>query len=155
MQYTALSNGRYFLRLDPGDELVASLRQFAAESEIRGGFIMGLGSTSDLVLGFLDPETGEYVKRTFEEPMEVGSLSGTISYDVAEDRPFIHLHGVFAPVELLAYTGHVHEARTGAVMEVYIATFDAKLERHQVEGKPFPWLFLPDEPRPESESSND
>ena len=155
MRYTALSNGRYFLRLDPGDELVASLRQFATESEIRGGFIQGLGSTSHLVLGFLDPESGEYVKRTFDEPMEVGSLSGTISFDVAEDRPFIHLHGVFAPLELLAYTGHVHEARTGAVMEVYIATFDAKLERHQVEGKPFPWLFLPDEPRPESESSND
>ena len=148
MQHTALGNGRYFLRLDPGDELVASLRAFAAELGLSSGFIQGLGSTQRLVLGFLDPETGEYVKRTFNEPMEVGSLSGTISFDVAEERVFVHLHGVFAPRELLAYTGHVHEAVTGLVMEVYVVGFDTRLERWQVPGKPFPWLLLPQEPRP-------
>lgn len=148
MQHTALGNGRYFLRLDPGDELVASIESFTRELGLSSGFIHGLGSTTRVVLGFLDPETGEYLKRTFDEPMEVGSLAGTISRSPEGERAFIHLHGVFAPRELLAYTGHVHEAIVGHVIEVYIVGFDVQLERHKVPGKPFPWLLLPHEARP-------
>ncbi len=75
MQYTALGTGRWFLRLDPGEEVLAMLRSFCAEQKVTSGFIHGLGSTSLAVLGFLDPETNEYVKRRFDEPMEVGPLS--------------------------------------------------------------------------------
>ncbi len=150
MQHTALGNGRYFVRLDPGDELVASLRAVAAELGIVSGFIQGLGSTQRLVLSFLDTETGDYISRTFDEPMEVGALSGTISWNVADERVFVHLHGVFSPREMIAYTGHVHEAITGFVVEIYLVSFDTRLERHPVPGKSFPWLLLPHEPRPDA-----
>ena len=151
MQHTALGNGRYFVRLDPGDEIVASIRSLAAELDLGGGFIQGIGSTSQLTLGFLDPESGEYQKRTFDEPMEIANLTGTITWDAAEDRPFVHLHGVFSPREFLAYGGHVHEATTGQVAELTVVGYDVKLERLVVPDKPFPWLFLPDEPRPAPE----
>ena len=148
MQHTALGNGRHFVRLDPGDEIVASIRQLAIELDLTGGFVQGLGSTSQLTLGFLDPETGEYHKRVFDEPMEIGNLTGTITWDAESDAPFVHLHGVFAPRELISYAGHVHEATTGLVAELNVVGYDLRLERHSVAGKPFPWLLLPDEPRP-------
>ena len=149
MQYHALEDGRYVLRLDPGEEVMTSLRHFAAEEKVVAGLIMGLGSTSHVTLGFLDPETNEYVKRKFDEHMEVGNLTGTVSVAADDGRPFVHLHGVFGPRELIAYTGHVHEARVGAVMEIFINTYTERLERLSVPDKPFPWLFLPGEPRPE------
>lgn len=149
MHYHPLADGRYAMRLDPGDELIASLRQFAGDQEIVAGFIHGLGSVSQATLGFLDPETGEYVRRRFEEPMEVGSLSGTISISAEDQRPFVHLHAVLAPRELIAYSGHVHEARTGAVMEIIVETYPKPLERVTLADKPFPWLLLPDEDRPD------
>ena len=148
MRYHPLGNGRYVMRLDPGDEVIACLRQFAAEEKVKSGWITGLGSTSSAVMSWLDPESGEYVRRRLEEPMEVANFTGTISVSGEDGRPFIHLHGVLAPRELLAYAGHVHEARTGAVMELRVDTFAEPLERFTVPDKSFPWMFLPGEPRP-------
>jgi hypothetical protein len=148
MQYHPLGNGRFVMRLDPGDEIVASLRQFASDTGVGGGYITGLGSTSSATMSWLDPETGEYVKRKFDEPMEVATLSGTISVAADDGRPFVHLHGVLAPRELLSYAGHIHDARTGAVMELMILTFTERLERHVLDDKPFPWLLLPGEAPP-------
>ena len=150
MRYHALGGGRYAMRLDPGDELVASLRTFAAEEEVTAGFITGLGSTSRAVMSWLDPESGEYLKRKFEEPMEIGNLTGTISVAGEDGRPFVHLHAVLAPRELMAYSGHLHEATTGAVMELFLWSFDAKLERFTTPDTPFPWMLMPDEPRPDA-----
>ncbi len=149
MRYHALGGGRYVLRLDPGDEIVGSLRTFAAEEEISAGFITGFGSISQAVMSWLDPESGEYVKRKFDEPMEVGNLTGSISVAEEDGSPFVHLHALLAPRELIAYSGHLHEARTGVVMEIFVWSFDAKLERASVPDKPFPWMFLPGEPRPD------
>jgi predicted DNA-binding protein with PD1-like motif len=75
--------------------------------------------------------------------MEVGNLSGTISRE--EDRPFIHLHAVVSPRELLAYTGHVHEAKVGAVLEVFVHAWPGRLDRKQASGQAFPALLLPGE----------
>jgi predicted DNA-binding protein with PD1-like motif len=150
VQYVALGAGRWFLRLDPEDELVAVLKAFAQERGITGGFIHGLGSTQSAVLSFFDPEAAEYVKRRFDEPMEIGALSGTISVSASDGRPFVHLHAVLAPRELITYSGHVHEARCGMVMEVFVEAFDARLERRTLPDKPFPWLVLPGESPPDS-----
>ncbi len=148
MHYHPLGDGRYMMRLDPGDEVIASLRQFASEESVTAGYITGLGSTQSAVMSWLDPESGEYLKRKLDEPMEVSNLTGSISIAADDGRPFVHLHAVLSPRELLAYSGHIHEARTGAVMEIFISTFDVRLERHSVPEKPFPWLVLPGEPLP-------
>lgn len=153
MHYHHFGDGRYVMRLDPGEDLIGSLRQFAAEESIVAGCITGIGSTSQVTLGFLDPETGEYEKRRFEEAMEVGNLTGTISIEAEDEKPFVHLHGVFAPRELLAYTGHVHEAKVGAVMEIFVFAFADRIERHKTD-KPFPWPVLPGEPRPGDEAES-
>ena len=140
-----LGNGRYVLRLDTGDELVACLRQFAGEVGAQSGMITGLGAVSAITLGFLDPETGEYIKRRYDEPMEVANLTGTLSVEAEDGRPFVHLHAVVAPRELIAYAGHVFEAWVGPVVEAIVTTFDTKLERHNLPDKAFPWLRLPQE----------
>ena len=71
MKYHPLGDGRYLMRLDPGDEMIASLRLFASEESVTAGYITGLGSTASAVMSWLDPELGEYVRRKFDEPMEV------------------------------------------------------------------------------------
>lgn len=153
MHYHPAGSGRFLLRLDPGDEIITSLRQFVTDAEVKSGWISGIGSTSMVSLGFLDPETNEYVKRKFDEPMEVGQLSGTITVEAEDGRPFIHLHGTFAPRELIAYTGHVHEARVGVVMEILVTAFEETFERHTVPDRPFPWLVLPGEQVPDGDDT--
>ena len=111
MRHHDFGDGRYVIRLDPGEDLLGQLGSFASEMEIEAGHVTGIGSVDKLTLGFLDPEAKEYEKRTFDEPMEVAQLTASISTD--GDRPMIHAHVVVAPRELLAYAGHVHSARVG------------------------------------------
>ena len=146
MRYHHFGDGRFVLRLDPGDDLISSLAEMADAEDIHAGHITGLGSVEKITLGFLDPEAQEYVRRRFEEPMEVAQMTGTIS--VEGDRHFVHLHAVVAPRELLAYGGHVHDATVGVVMELFVTSLPGTLARLPVEGQPFPGLFLPGETPP-------
>jgi uncharacterized protein len=147
MHHHHFGDGRYVARLDPGEDLLACLRQIATDERIEAGLVTGLGSVDQITLGFLDPETGEYLRRRFEERMEVGQLTGSFSMD--GERPHVHVHAVVGPRELLAYTGHVHEARVGAVMELFLTRLPGRMERRETPGQAFPALVLPDEPQAE------
>lgn len=147
MRHHNFGDGRYVLRLDPGEDLVSVLRQLAVDERIEAATLTGLGSVDVVTLGFLDPAENAYLKRRFEERMEVAALSGSISME--DDRPHVHLHAVVSPREFLAYAGHVHDAKVGAALEVFVTALPGRLSRVAVEGQPFPRLLMPGEPPPE------
>ncbi len=152
MRHHHFGDGRYVVRLDSGEDLLGQLLSFAAGENITAGHVTGLGSIDKITLGFLDPEAKEYVRRTFEEPMEVAQITASISTD--GDKPVIHAHAVVAPRELLAYAGHVHYARVGAVMELFVTRFEARLRRLPLPDQPFLGLFLPGEEPPSEDAAS-
>jgi predicted DNA-binding protein with PD1-like motif len=145
MRHHDFGGGRHVLRLDPGDDVIGTIRDFAKKAGISAGIVTGLGSVDVITLGFLDPAGSEYVKRRFEERMEVAGLTGSLSMD--GEQPHVHLHAVVSPREFLAYAGHVHDAKVGAVLEVYVTAFPGRLDRVAVDGQAFPALLLPGEPK--------
>ena len=147
MRYHHFGSDRYVLRLDPGEEVVASLVAFAEETGLEGGWISGIGSLDRAVLGFLDPRDRVYLKRTFDERMEIGHLGGNIGV-TAEGRPFVHAHAVLSPRELLAYTGHLHEAKVGVVVEIMVVELKGRISRVVDPATGFARLLLPGEPEP-------
>lgn len=146
MRHHDFGDGRHVLRLDPGEDVLESIRALAEKTKITAGTVTGLGSVDVVTLGFLEPVEKTYVKRRFEERMEVASLSGSLSMD--GERVHVHLHAVVSPREFVAYAGHVHDAKVGAVLEVFLTALPGRLERVAVEGQPFPALLLPGEPKP-------
>ncbi len=147
MRYHQFGSDRYVLRLDPGEEVVASLVAFAEEAGIQGGWISGIGSLDRAVLGFLDPRERVYLKRTFDERMEIGHLGGNVGV-TADGHPFVHAHAVLSPRELLAYTGHLHEARVGVVVEIFVTALGGPLARVVDPATGFARLLLPGESEP-------
>lgn len=147
MRYHQFGSDRYILRLDPGEEVVASLVAFAEEAGIQGGWISGIGSLDRAVLGFLDPRERVYLKRTFDERMEIGHLGGNVGV-TADGHPFVHAHAVLSPRELLAYTGHLHEARVGVVVEILVTALGGPLARVVDPATGFARLLLPGESEP-------
>jgi predicted DNA-binding protein with PD1-like motif len=143
MRYHHFGSGRYVLRLDPGEEVVASITAFAQERGVHAGWVSGLGSADHTVLGFLDPKENVYLKRTFDERLEIGHLTGNIG--VEGDKPFCHLHAVVSPRELLAYAGHLHEAKVGVVVEVFVVTMQGVLSRVVDPVTGFARIVFPDE----------
>lgn len=146
MRYHHFGAGRYVLRLDPGEEVVASISAFAQERAVHAAWVSGLGSVDHAVLGFLDPRENVYLKRTFDERLEIGHLTGNIG--LVGDKPFCHLHAVVSPRELLAYAGHLHEARVGVVVEVFVVSMQGTITRAVDPATGFARLLLPGEPPP-------
>jgi hypothetical protein len=113
--------------LGPGEEIIASLLQVAEAHEINGGFLTGLGSTSEVEIAFFDPVTKQYLNRVFAEPMEIGHLTGNLS--LFEGGHHLHAHAVIAGQEMLAFAGHLVRGVVGTACEVYIQKIARDIQR--------------------------
>ena len=108
----------YLVRLDKGEKLIGRLEQLAAEQEIKGAWISGIGAALSAELGYyhLDKKTYSYQK--FDQLLEVVSLSGPLAWH--ERSPVIHLHGVLSDEQMRTYGGHVKELVGGGTCELFI-----------------------------------
>ena len=96
-----------------------------------GGTVTGIGAVKDHTLGFFDVEKREYLKRTFEENMELGNLTGTIG--TVDGKPFLHAHATVCGPELIAFTGHLFKAEVAVTAELTITDFETELPRAEDE----------------------
>ena len=117
----------YITRLEKGEEVLSTLAEFVREQKIQGGSIQGLGAVKNLELGLYDPHRQEYLKRTFEEDMELGNLTGNIS--LFEGDPVLHCHATAAAADLQAYTGHLFSATVAVTVECIITPFPIPITR--------------------------
>jgi predicted DNA-binding protein with PD1-like motif len=137
--------------LDRGEELMGALTGFLAEKDIRGGTVTGIGALVNHTVGYYDLETKEYLKRTFEENMEMGNLTGTIG--TVDGSPFLHAHVTVSGPELIAFTGHLVKGEVAVTAELFVTDYGVELPREMDEDiglKLFRW-----EPKPEPEKSDE
>ncbi len=127
MQVKELPASRYLLVLDRDEELVSTVTAFLAERGIMGGTVTGIGALKNHTLGFFDVESQEYLKRTFEENMELGNLTGTIGS--VDGKPFLHAHATVCGPELIAFTGHLFKAEVAVTAELIVTDFETELPR--------------------------
>ena len=117
----------YALKIEPGEEIVACLSEFAAGEGVRAGMITGLGAVGETELGFFVRETGDYVRRTFTGEHEIGSLVGNFSE--LDGRPFPHCHIMIAGDDFVAYTGHLFRGVVTVTCEIQVVTDPGILRR--------------------------
>ena len=117
----------YALRLDPGEEIVASLASFAAAEGVRAGLLSGLGAVGETELGFFVSGSGEYIRRTFAGEHEIGALTGNFSE--LDGRPFPHCHIVIAGRDFVAHTGHLFRGVVSVTCEIQVVTDPGALRR--------------------------
>ena len=117
----------YALRLDHGEEIVASLQAFAARQGIRAGLISGIGAVGETELGFFVRATRTYTTRVFTGEHEIGVLTGNFSE--LDGEPFPHCHVVIAGADLVAHTGHLFRGVVTVTCELQIVTDPGVLQR--------------------------
>ncbi|MHA1945934.1 MAG: PPC domain-containing DNA-binding protein [Candidatus Hodarchaeales archaeon] len=102
MKYLAQTSEKNFLiRLMKEDDILLSLQDFCKEhQEIGAGRISGIGAVSCAVLGFYDGH--QYIKNTFQEPLEILSLLGNVA-----KSQIVHLHGIFGRKDGSCIGGHI------------------------------------------------
>ena len=127
MDYRQVEGGREFVaRMSHGEDWRAQIEAFAAEQDIDAAFFYGLGAVSDAELYFYDQDEQEYYPVSFDEPFEVASCVGNLSW--LEGERFAHAHVTLSREDGSTVAGHLNTATTFAG-ELYVREFDTELER--------------------------
>lgn len=88
-----------------------------------------LGSAKAVEMSYYDLAKKEYIKKIFEEPLEVLDIHGNIAKKDSE--VVLHLHGSFSRTDFSTVGGHIHEMETSGTMEVFIHKIEGTLTRAQ------------------------
>lgn len=130
MKYKRIKD-EYLVRLEKGEEIVASLTGFCAEHDIKSGWVTGIGGVQRASVGYFNTKRKKYVFRRVKDAAELVSLNGNVSQ--VDGLPFLHLHAVISNKNNQAHGGHVHHIIVAATVEIRIVPFSEQISRFDDE----------------------
>jgi predicted DNA-binding protein with PD1-like motif len=110
----------HVVRIESGEEIVATLADFARREGIKAAMLSGLGAVGECELGIFLPATRQYVRQVFTGDHEIGALTGNLGE--LDGEPFPHCHAVIAGEDFVAHTGHLFRGMVTVTCEVQVVT---------------------------------
>ena len=123
----------FLIRLEAGEEVIESLKQFADIQRIGFAALRAIGTFERVTLGYYDAETKSYRNEGIEEPVEVLNMSGNVAKGEDGER-IIHAHVAVGRSDYTVLGGHVVEATVGPTLEVVVDTAPTTIRRRHDEG---------------------
>ena len=116
----------HVFRLKPDEEIVAGIRRYIEERNIKSGLVLGIiGSLNEVELSFLKSVPGNYITVKYRGPLEIVSAQGNIGMD-EDNSPIAHIHMVVSN-EFTAVGGHLTSGRIFTTAEVAILEFEGEV----------------------------
>jgi len=109
---------KWIVRIDKGEEIVETLKQFCKENKIKLGTISGIGATNRVTIGLFETKSKQYHSQELIGDYEITNLSGNIS--TMNDEIYLHLHISLADSKYNAYGGHLNSAVISGTGEIII-----------------------------------
>lgn len=127
---------RIFCRIDPGEELVESIRSIAATLGMQSvAIVSGVGMLTNVVLGFFDAKENRYSHTNHEGVFDLSSVQGSVTS--MDDSYYPHVHVVVNDPKSLTLSGHLIRAECHITVELWLLDFSSlPLMRVAVEGRP-------------------
>ena len=97
-------------RLEVGEEVIASLSDIAEREGVTFAEVSGIGAADEFDVSVYDVKAKVYFDNTFREPLEITSLSGTVT-------------------EMTAVGGHLKRAVISATCELVLHTVYGRVPR--------------------------
>jgi predicted DNA-binding protein with PD1-like motif len=114
--------------MDKGDEVLSSIKDFAAREHISAAQITAIGAFSDVVLRYFDWDKKHYRDIAVREQVEVASLNGDVAR-APDGKPAVHIHLVVGRQDGSAMAGHLGEAHVRPTLEVIVAEQPSYLQK--------------------------
>jgi len=136
MEWTR-SNDDLFVRLDPGEEIHASLQALADEVGFDAAAITsGIGRTRNSTYGYMD-DNHRYHRVTLDGGSELVTLQGNLARRESGEA-FTHLHATFSDDDLKPHAGHMFSATVHVVAEIHLRLLtEAIMTRCPLENSEF------------------
>lgn len=126
MEYRVIEN-TVLLRLDPGEEICASLLKVAEQEDIRFAAVTGIGAVNEFATGVFDTEKKEYLTNRFSGAYEITSLTGTLSR--LDGKPYLHVHMSAGDARGQVFGGHLIRAVISATAELVLQILPGEAAR--------------------------
>ena len=120
-------NDTYVVRMDRGEEIMATLAGLCEKEGIRLASVEAIGAVDRAVVGLYDVSEKVYHRKEFTEPMELTGLLGTVTEKDGE--PYLHLHATFCDANMQAHGGHVNELYISATCEMVLRLLPGQVGR--------------------------
>jgi len=109
------------LRLDHGEDILASISGAVKNETSTLMITTGLGMISDFELGYFD--RGRYITKTFDEPHELLALQGSVAVG---GEPRIHIHATVAAPDHKVFGGHLLRGKVWMSNEIAMLRLDGQ-----------------------------
>jgi len=117
------------LRLEPGEEVHASLAEAARQSGISQAFVVsGIGHLHKVTLSYFIGK-GEYASSDFPEGGELLSLAGNLV--LKDGEPFFHLHALLGRDNYSVFGGHLAAGVADVTLEVMLLVVGDEVKMHR------------------------
>ena len=127
MEYRKFSQG-YVLRLDPGEEIVASLTRLVEQEQVQLGSVTAIGAANDVTIGIFSTQEKQYHALRYQGDYEISALVGNVTRK--EGEPYLHLHITIGnPVTGEVHAGHLTSATISATLELFLQVWDGQVGR--------------------------
>ena len=133
MKVILQDNNQYVLRFDKGETVLQGVADFMTAQNIFACTFTGLGTCSNVELGFFNSHLKDYRKKPFLEDLEITSLIGNGSIFASDNKPTVHAHGSFSRTDFTVVAGHVFEIVTLATCEIHLTKLEGKMQRSKKE----------------------
>jgi predicted DNA-binding protein with PD1-like motif len=128
MQVFEISDSRYLLKLERGEEAMDLLRRFADDRKIGAGVLRGIGAALSAELAYFNMPAKRYEIIPVQEVTEVISFLGNLGRG-EDDRSIVHVHGTLGRRDGSAVGGHVMSLLVGATLELDLEVLPGTLRR--------------------------
>jgi predicted DNA-binding protein with PD1-like motif len=120
-------NDVIILRLDPAEEICASLIRLAEEEDIRAASVSGLGAINNFTIGVFDTAKKQFRPNQFQGDYEITSLVGTLTE--LDGKPCQHVHLSAGDSRGLVVGGHLKSAVVSVTAEIVVRVIDGDVRR--------------------------
>lgn len=117
----------YIIAFRRGEEVIAGLREFVRQRNIRAAHFTGLGAAESLEIAFYNLSTKEYERKVANYDVEILNLTGNVA--MMNGEPIIHMHGVFGKRDYSAFGGHVFKIVISGSCEIHLTALDGFMKR--------------------------
>ena len=115
------------VRIDKGEEIIASLKAVCKEQQIKTGSILGIGAVGKITIGLLNTNTKLYHSMELVGDHELAPIVGNITTKNGE--PYLHLHANVCNADQTSLGGHVSAAVVSVTCEIIIDVIEGTIER--------------------------
>lgn len=130
LMWQAAGQRTFVIVLDPGEDPIKVLGEFAAAENVPAASLTALGAFERATLGWFDLAQRTYRPIEVHQQCEVLSVLGDIALD-EHDRPSVHIHAVVGLGDGTTRGGHLLKAAVQPTLEVTLVEAPVHLRRRK------------------------